>query len=227
MQISTDLIAGLLGFLFTLMILSYIIGDNPFFRLAVHIFVGISAGYVTWIVLEHVVFDKLFRPLIQGDTLERILVLIPLLMSVMLFMKATPRLEFAGRPILAFAVGVGAAAAIYGALMGTIFPQVQASINTFDTSVAQNTGLKAEIMLRGFFVLLGTVATLAYFQFGVRASSASSGKRGMVMQAVAFLGLVFFAITFGVLFAGVYSAAITAMIDRVQSMVNFVASLFF
>ncbi len=227
MQISIDLIAGLLSFLFTLMILSYIIGDNPFFRLAVYAFVGISAGYVAWIVLDLVLIDKLIRPLIQGSMAERLLLAIPMLLAVMLFMKISPRLEFAGRPVLAFLVGVGAAAAIYGALMGTIFPQVQASTNSFDTSGIAETGLKVEAIGRGFFILLGTISTLAYFQFGIRASSATSGKRGMVMQAVAFLGLVFFAITFGVLFAGVYSAAITALIDRVQSMVTFVASFFF
>jgi len=35
-------------------------------------------------------------------------------------------------------------------------------------------------------------------------------------------GRVFIAITFGVLFAGVYMAALTAMLERLSSIINFV-----
>ena len=31
---------------FTLCIFSYLLGDNPFYKIAEHIFVGVSAGYI-------------------------------------------------------------------------------------------------------------------------------------------------------------------------------------
>ena len=56
MVLSLDLITGLLSFVFTLFIFSYLIGDNPLFRIAVYIFVGVSSGYIAsiawWQVLE-------------------------------------------------------------------------------------------------------------------------------------------------------------------------------
>jgi len=38
-------IGPILAALLTIMMLSYIIGDNPFFRLACYIFIGVASGY--------------------------------------------------------------------------------------------------------------------------------------------------------------------------------------
>ena len=46
MIFSLDLITGVISFLFTILIFSYLLGDNPLFRIASYIFVGVSAGYV-------------------------------------------------------------------------------------------------------------------------------------------------------------------------------------
>ena len=35
-----DIIGAVLGAVFTLMVLSYLLGDNPLYRLALHLFVG-------------------------------------------------------------------------------------------------------------------------------------------------------------------------------------------
>ena len=56
MTIPLDLIVGVVAFLFTLMIFSYLIGDNPLFRVAVYIFVGVSAGYVAAVAFRQVIF---------------------------------------------------------------------------------------------------------------------------------------------------------------------------
>ena len=69
--------------------------------------------------------------------------------------------------MVAFLVGTGAAAAVAGAMLGTIYPQALGSINV----LGQN-------LLEGMLVLLGTVFTLAYFQFTVLGKKATIGKRG-------------------------------------------------
>ena len=46
MAIPLDLITAVLSFLFTLLIFSYLIGDNPLFKIALYIFVGVSSGYI-------------------------------------------------------------------------------------------------------------------------------------------------------------------------------------
>lgn len=206
-----ELLIGLLSFLFTVLILSYIIGDSPAFRLAVHAFVGVAAGYVAATVFRQVVVDKLFMPLFIGSPLDRALMVFPLIMSFMLLAKMSPQLEWFGRPVVAFLVGVGTATAVAGAVLGTLFPQIEASSAMF----GQGLGGVAS----GLLILFGTITTIAYFQFTVR--KANVGSRGKIMALLALVGQVFIAIALGAIFAGVLAAALTSFVDRIQSIVLF------
>ena len=71
-------------------------------------------------------------------------------------------------------------------------------------------------------MLVGTVVTLAYFQFGAKQTADGTVKRNAVVEMLAGLGRIFIAITFGVIFAGVYMAALTAMIERLNFIINLV-----
>jgi hypothetical protein len=76
-------------------------------------------------------------------------------------------------------------------------------------------------LIQASLVLIGTVATLAYFQFTLLGKNSSAGKRGWLINSIASVGQIFIAITLGALFAGTFSAALTALIDRVQFIVLF------
>ena len=155
-----DLITGFLSFIFTLMILSYLIGDNPLFRVAIYIFVGVSAGYAASVAWQHVLWPKLFQPLIFGTMQQRLLLVVPLLLGFLLLAKLSPRSARLGNPAMAFLVGTGAAVAIGGAVFGTIFPQTLASINLFDTGAG---GSLVERLFEGSIFLIGTVSTLLVY----------------------------------------------------------------
>jgi hypothetical protein len=222
-SIDFNLITGALSFLFTLLILSYVIGDSSAFRATVHAFVGVSAGYIFYVVLVQVILNKLFFPLVFGTWFDRIFAVFPLILGVLLLGKLLPGTEWAGRPVVAFLVGVGTAAAIGGAVLGTIFPQILATAGMFDIK----SGLTVGGLATGLFALVGTIATLAYFQFTIVGKNTSTGKRGWFMGFFALLGQVFIVITFGVIYAGVLAASLTAFVDRVQSVINFFANLIF
>jgi hypothetical protein len=213
-----DIITGSLSFLFTLLILSYVVGDNPAFRAAVHAFVGVSTGYIAIAVFRLVILDKMVLPFISGGMGERIFLAFPLVLSLLLLGKMFAGTEWVGRPVVAFLVGVGAAAAIGGAVLGTIFPQILATASIGDLTTNLVTGLVA---------LVGTVSTLAYFQFTIRGKNTSSGKRGRFMGFFALLGQVFIVITLGAIFAGVLAASLTAFVDRVLSVIDFFVKLIF
>jgi len=210
----TTVITGALSLLFTLLILSYVVGDNPAFRFAIHAFIGVSAGYVVAIVLLQVITNKMLLPLFVGEMSEKIIAGTALILGLFLLLKISPRTEWFARWIVASLVGISAAVAVAGAMLGTIYPQTMASIN-----------ISGANLLQGVFILIGTVTTLAYFQFTVFGKSASTGKRGWFMTTIAFLGQIFIAITLGALFAGAFSAALTALIDRIQSIVLFFEQL--
>jgi hypothetical protein len=208
---SIEIISTLIGLILTLMIFSYLIGDNPLFRFAVYLFVGVSSGYAAAATIHYVLLPKL--SLLQtNDINQLILIIIPLVFSISLLAKFLPRIAWIGNFAMALLVGVGAAAAIGGAVIGTLLPQAQASMDAFGP-LGQ--------WLEGTVVLLGTVFTLASFQFSARLGPDGTVKRNPIFEGVASLGRIFIAITLGVLFAGVYMAALTAMIERLSSIINF------
>ena len=216
MDFLAQLIPGLIGFLLTLMVLSYLIGDNPLFRFATYLFVGVSAGYVAVVIWYQVIVSNLFLPLTQTPWPARGLYLVPLFLFVLMLMKISPRLSWLGGPAVGYLAGVGAAVAVGGAILGTLVPQVLASAEPFDITAPN----ALESMFNGLLLLLGTITTLAYFHFGARRNADGSAKRNALVNLVAGVGQIFLALTFGMLFAGVYSAALTALIERISSLIN-------
>jgi len=199
-----DLSGLLLGFSFTIFIFSYIFGDNFLFRLATHIFIGAAAGYASVVTLYNVILPQLIFPLFEGGQGEMIITISLLIPSILLLAKISPRFSKIGNPAIAILVGIGAAAAIGGAIFGTIFPQTSASINIFETNN----------LFDGAVVLVGTLVTFLYFQFSTRANKSQRPALAQVTRLIRWLGKTFIAITFGALFAGVYIAALTALIER-------------
>jgi len=213
---SPDLVAGIVAFLFTLMILSYLIGDNPLFRIAVYIFVGVSAGYVAAVAIRQVIWPDLVQPLVNGflygTTPQTAILAVPLLLSGLLLMKAWPPLTRLGMPAMGLLVGASAAVAVGGAVNGTLLPQVNATIAAFDIQSFTS----PESLLNASLVLVGIVTTLVYFHFGARTRTDGSVRRFGFIELLAFIGSIFLAVALGVLFAGVYSAALTALIERLH-----------
>jgi hypothetical protein len=217
-----DILTGFLSFIFTLMILSYLIGDNPVFRLAIYIFVGVSAGYAASVAWQQILWPRLFEPLMTGSMQTRLLLVIPMGLSILMLAKLSPRSARLGNPALALLVGTGAAVAVIGAVMGTIFPQSRSTINLFDP---HSNGNLVERLLEASIFLVGTISTLVYFHFGTKATP-SGNQRNRLVNGLSWVGKIFIAITFGVLFAGAYAAALTALIERLFSLWTFISSFF-
>ena len=109
---SLDFLAAVFGLLFTLMVFSYLLQDNPLFRIAVYIFVGVSSGYAATVVWHYVLVPKLFEPLLDPNQL--VLLIVPLILSLSLLAKLSPRISWMGNFARALLVGVGAASAQAG-----------------------------------------------------------------------------------------------------------------
>jgi hypothetical protein len=220
-----DLVGMLVAFMFTLFIFSYIFGDNALFRVAIYIFIGVSAGYAAVVAWYNVVWPQLLRPLVFGSQSDRLFVLFPLILGGLMALKISPRFSRLGNPAVAYLVGVGVAAAIGGAIIGTIFPQVTASINLFDTQAMPRNESPIWTLTKAVTVLIGTLATLLFFHFGAVRKPNQLPKRPEWLEWIALVGQIFIAMTFGALFAGVFAAALTALIERIFFIFNFVASL--
>ena len=219
---SIEFLSAIVGFTLTLMIFSYLIGDNPLFRIAVYLFIGVSSGYAATVVWHSVLMPKLIQPL--ADPAQLVLLVIPLILSVSLLAKLSPHISWIGNFAMAMMVGVGAATAVGGALVGTLLPQAWAAVDAFDLGAGGGLDLASRFG-EAVIMLAGTVLTLAAFHFGAKPGADGTPKRNVLLEWAARIGRLFIAITFGVLFAGVYMAALTAMIERLSSILTFLRQL--
>jgi hypothetical protein len=216
-----EIISTFIGLILTLMVFSYLIGDNPLFRIAVYLFIGVASGYAATVVVYSVLLPRL-DSLRANDINQSILGVMPLLFGVTLLAKLSPRIAWIGNFAMAVLVGVGAAVAIGGALIGTLMPQLGAAIDAFDIRSAGSGLGAASKLLQGVVMLGGTVFTLASFHFSTSRAPDGTPKRNPIIEGIAWVGRLFIAITLGVLFAGVYVAALTAMIERVSFAISFI-----
>lgn len=219
-----DFIGFSLGFLLTILVFSYLLGDNPFFRLAIHIFIGVSAAYAAIITVNNVLIPRLITPLFQGSSGERLLSILLIIPSLFLLTKATP-LRKAGNWTVAILVGIGSATAIGGAVTGTLFPQVLGTINAVDPGARSTLVNPWMATLNGAVIVLGTVTTLIYFHFGIRVRPGQPDQRPALIEQISRIGQIFLAVTFGALFAGVYLAALSAFVERLTFLWDFLNSM--
>jgi len=70
---SAEIVGAWIAVFLTLAIFSYLYKDNPFYKIAEHIFVGVSAGYWAsmffWTQIQPNLFGRLWPSLHEGQTI--------------------------------------------------------------------------------------------------------------------------------------------------------------
>jgi hypothetical protein len=221
---TANLIGSLVGFTLTIAVLSYLFGDNILFRFSLYLFIGVASGLAAVVTWYNVIWHHLVIPLLEGGQSERLFAIVPLLLSAILLLKLSPRLARFGNPAVAYLVGVGIAAAVGGALTGTLLPQFWASIDMFSMEQLFRENFAWEIT-KASVILLGTMTTLAYFHYGVKAQPGAAPQRPAWLNWLAQIGQIFIAFSLGALFSGVILASLTAFIERMVFIRDFVFGL--
>jgi hypothetical protein len=227
----TSEIGGLLaGTLLTLMILSYLLGDNPLYRFALHIFVGALVGYSFGIILRDVIYEMVVIPLLAApfSGASRVVTMFFLLLSLTLLFKVLPRTAYIGNFSVAYLVGVGTAVALGGALLGTLVPQIKATGEAINLSSLVKFG-------NGLLIVAGTICTLMAFNFTAQEQPGLTGIWsilaeiwGTIVKIVGgILGRGFLIIAFGVAFAGALTASLSIFIGRIQYVIDAFTRIYF
>jgi hypothetical protein len=220
-----ETIGFFIAVILTLMVFSYILGDNFLFRLAAHIFVGVAVGYAIIIISYQV-----FIPTLTGSNLVN---LIPaLFICLFLAFKALPLngslFNVLGNMGLAFILGVGAALATGSALFGTLIPQVSTtasiSVNPFNYLVEPG-GDQWVTWLNNIIIVLGTLGTFFYFTFAVRSPGLLGGFREGFVRFWAGMGRLIIIFTLGALFANTVTSRMALLISRLQFLASQLQSL--
>ena len=222
---STTNLLGIIGYItsgvLTILILSYAFKDNPLYKLAIHIFIGAVSGYAGAVALRDVLIPQFIKMSIPQF-------FIPAILVILLMLKANTKTSKYGDISSALLLGVGAAIAVIGSIQGTLLPFVSNSQLIFSPDKIQEamqneqTGMVISYILQGLIILVGMITTLGFFHFSARSSTPQTALRPPLLRGVAKIGRGFIAITFGVIFAGIYSAALTALVERTLFIINLV-----
>ncbi len=207
----------IIGSVVTLLIFSYLIGDNLLYRWALALLVGAGTGYALAVALHFIIFDWVNNIQASDSLALRLYYLAPLLLGALLLLKGIPRLSSLGNVSMGFILGVGAALAISGALLGTLIPQMQAT--------ATGISLKGEgaALLNGGLVLAGTLTSLFVFSPRLRQADKELQPITLWLQRT---GRAFVVVSLAVAFSGALTSALTILIERLWELADFVQLLF-
>ena len=221
-----DIIGMIVGAVVTLVIFSYLLGDNVLYRWMLALLVGSGTGYVMGVTVKVVLLDWLVGAR-QADTLAtQIYYFVPVFLGVLLLFKGFSsskllnRLSILGNIPLGYLIGAGAGVAIGGALLGTLLPQIAT------TGAAVTLDNMPWGLLRGIVMVGGTIAALLVF------SPRSPGKNGETTTTASArpsllrrAGEFFIIIALAAAFAGAITTGLTLWVERWSALLRAALSL--
>ncbi|MEO0189355.1 MAG: hypothetical protein ABIL70_05905 [candidate division WOR-3 bacterium] len=188
--------------LLTLAIYSFLYKDNPVYKIAENIFVGVSAGYWAVVLWYDYAWPNLFEPLFYRGQWYNIL---PVFIGLMMFAPFIPKIGWMVRIPLTFTMGVAMAVSITQIVQGDIFPQLQATFLPL-----ANVPLFSAVS--HILIIAGVIFTLVYFYF----SKEHRGPLGIGAR----IGIWFMMVSFGASFGYTIMARVSLFIGRVYFLLH-------
>jgi hypothetical protein len=217
MNVTTDLSIWVSALL-TLFIFSFIYKDNPLYKFAEHLFVGVSAGYWTILNFWTVIYPNLWEPLRdavrgagvndarvgmfaaeQGD--YRGFLILPGILGLLLFTRLFGKVGWMSRLSLAVIIGVYVGIKTTGFAQGDFVEQVRASLQPLWTGSAASS-------INAVIFTVGLICSLLFFFF----SREHRGALGVASK----IGIYFLMIGFGAGYGYTVMSRISLLIGRFQ-----------
>jgi hypothetical protein len=201
--VSLDVIGSILAAVLTVMVFSYLAGNNPIYRLAQHLFVGVSLGFIAVVVLTTILLPRAGTLVTNpGGSLPTA---VPVLLGLLMLLRlARPGFGGSNPGFMIIAV-TGAALALAGVLAGTLIPQTAA------TMLGLNPARPLDL-LNNLIIIVGVIVTLHYFSFSVRLG----GQRSAAGTLVAGAGRWLIIATLGAVLGTLTVSFVSALIERVD-----------
>jgi len=159
----------------TIAIYSFLYKDNPFYKLAEHIYIGASTGYLIVIAWRDALEPLLFNPLTQNPQGWEYLVIVPGLLGIMMFTRFFKKVAWMSRISLAYIIGWGSGVAAPVVIQGFIIRHTGSTImpifnqNSFDlTSVSSIVFLLFAVGFSGYLIYAVQKDQYADFDTGRR-----------------------------------------------------------
>jgi len=190
-----------LGVYFTFSIFSFLYKDNPFYKIAEQIFVGLSAGYWFVYTIYSILIPNLFDPLL-GDFASGWIKLFPAILGIMMLLRLFPKTVWISRYPIAVTIGTTSGLAFIKYLKSDVIMQLTETImNPF-------IGDDRVMIFGQILLVVGTITGVIYFYF--------SKKHEGVFGGIAKVGIYFLMINFGAAFGLTAMARVSLLIGRLQ-----------
>jgi len=225
MSFSAILGAWIAAFL-TLGIFSYLYRDNPFYKIAEHVFVGVSAAYVAAISFWTQIYPNLFGRLFPKDGplaftgLEfdfnhefNILYLFPMILGVMMLISVFQQFNWMARWGIAYTVAIAAGLKAFGYLNSNVLNQVKASSVDIFSGSLPFFSLGGDSVFNNIVLVVGTLSALMYFYF----SKEQTGNFGRFTR----LGIYFLMVSFGASFGFAVMGRISLLVGRFNDLIEY------
>ncbi len=192
--------AGLTIFLF-----SFLYKDNPFFKIAEHLYLGAGMGWWFQVYLFDVLKPKVWLPLMNHDWL----VIIPALLGLSLITQFIPKISWVSRYGFTFLMGYGSGLAIPAGLATDFINQIGGTIQPF----ANLTGMSAFTFFNSVLMAVGVICVLVYFFFSLEHTG--------VIKKASNVGIYFLMIYFGAAFGNTVMARFSLLYGRFDKLYAF------
>jgi hypothetical protein len=184
--------------LLTLAIFSFLYRENPVFRFAEHLLVGVSAGYYLVQYFFSAVYKKLYVPVFDNHDY---FLIVGGILGAMMFSRLSRKAEWVSRYPIAFYVAAWAGYVIPSYVQVRILEQA-------GSTMFNPMGLSPVQAISSFVIFAGVITTLSYFYF-------SAERRGP-LKSSANIGIIFIMIGFGATFGYNVMGRISLLIGRFQ-----------
>lgn len=206
------LVGGGIATVLSLLVLSRAVADNPLYRFAQYLLVGVALGYVAAILVNQTLVPPI-RAAASGQARPETLATLAVsgvLLLLLMTRFGRQRVSYLANLPLAVLFGIGAALALVGAVRGTIVPQL------FDTiALRRLLPLDLASALGTFALIAALVVTLVSFTYTQRSDQPSSLGR-----SVRQLGRTLVLVTFGVFLAQAVTTYVTALVVQLQQIAD-------
>jgi len=196
------------AFILTLCIFSFLYRDNPFYKLAEYLVVGVSAGYYTVVFYFNYISPNLVDHFLDPEYPHKWVLAIPAVLGFLLWTRFIPKYSWLSRYALAIYLGAAAGLAIPRTMEMIIIGQLKATmVMPFEFS-----SLFSLQNFNTIVIVAGVFCTLIYFFF-------SKPHKG-VLGGAARLGIFFIMVSFGATFGYTVMARVSLLIGRVTFMIK-------